>query len=111
MAGIPTFVEIGVPDASKARGFYEAVFPQWKWSDKPGGFRIRTETVTAGLHSGDEPNFVVYLSVDDLDAALESVRANGGKAGDIMEGGAEYGRFAECEDNQGVVFGLHQPPA
>lgn len=112
MTGQPTFLEIGVPDADRASEFYRAVFPDWSFGPKPGGYRIRTEGITAGLHGGDDDRrLVVYLSVPDLDKAVEAVRTQGGQAGDVMDGGAEYGRFAECVDNQGVHFGLHEPPA
>jgi predicted enzyme related to lactoylglutathione lyase len=37
------------------------------------------------------------------------VRELGGKAADPGPAEAAFGRFAQCEDPQGVRFGLHQP--
>ncbi|WP_020519191.1 VOC family protein [Catelliglobosispora koreensis] len=112
MSGVPTFMELGVPDAEKARDFYSAVFPAWNWGPKPNGFRVHTDTVTAGIHGGDDTReLVVYLSVDNIDEAVKRIRDAGGEADAIMDGGPQYGRFAECKDNQGVSFGVHEPPA
>jgi predicted enzyme related to lactoylglutathione lyase len=51
----------------------------------------------------------VYFEVDDLDAALERVRALGGETGEPQGGGA--GRYANCRDDQGVEFSIFQAAA
>jgi uncharacterized protein len=94
MTGEPSFLEIGVPNGSSARDFW-----------------IETPTMRAGLHPNDDGAIIgVYFAVPDLDSAMERVRELGGEAEDRGPGDAEFGRFAECRDNQGVYFGLHQPP-
>ena len=43
MTGEPTFFEIGVADAARARAFYGGLF----------GYRISTPTVPGGMHGDD----------------------------------------------------------
>jgi predicted enzyme related to lactoylglutathione lyase len=114
----PTFFELGVADADRARAFYEGLFG---WRMEPGpsgqGYAIDTGGVPGGLHSGD-PEAVPYLffGVDDLDAAVARVRELGGTVQESEHEGdadssARFGRFKFCRDDQGSPFGLHQPPA
>jgi predicted enzyme related to lactoylglutathione lyase len=109
--GAPSFLEFGVPDARRARSFFEALFG-WRFHDMPGDqFWIETPPLRAGVHKDDpDPSIVVYFAVDDIDAAGARVRELGGsapEAGPEVEG---FGRFTECRDDQGVRFGLRQPP-
>lgn len=109
MAGEPTFLEIGVPSGSRAREFYEKLFG-WTFHDMEGeNYWIETPTLRAGLHPDDDTKIIgVYFSVPDIRAAIERVRELGGEA-NLRPGGDGDDRFAECRDNQGVYFGLHQP--
>jgi len=111
MAGEPTFLEIGVPDGGRARTFYEGLLG---WQVTPRGndnYLLQTPTIQVGLHPHDDTKIIeVFFSVPDLDAAMKRVVELGGHA-DEPRGGGEFGRFAECTDDQGVRFGLHQPPA
>ena len=119
MAGEPTFFELGVQDAERARAFYAALFG---WSMEPGpsgqGFTIATPTVPGGLHGGDpKASPYLFFAVDDMDAAVDRVRELGGTVDDDAhaEGDeasvARFGRFRICRDDQGSPFGLHVPPA
>ena len=61
-----------------------------------------------------KPAASAFFAVDDLDVALARVAELGGAhipMGD-HDGGdaAPLGRFAICRDDQGSLFGLHQPP-
>jgi predicted enzyme related to lactoylglutathione lyase len=111
MAGEPSWFEIGVKDADRARTFYGELFG-WTFEDTGQGAVIRTPGLPGGLHGGDE-GAVPYLffSVADLAAAIEKVRALGGQADTLPGGGqdTEWGSFALCKDDQGSSFGLHQP--
>jgi len=102
------------PDASWA--FYREMF-DWKpagemvfdwgtyrmWGvddDSLGGIMMKPD---------DLPNsaWLYYVTVDDVDAAIERVEANGGK---IMNGPVDIpggGRIAQCVDPQGAWFALH----
>jgi uncharacterized protein len=110
MAGEPTFLEIGVPDGDRAHTFYTELLG---WDVTPmgsGNYLPTSPTVQVGVHSHDETRIIeVFFSVPDLEAAMKRVVELGGSADEPRAGG-EFGRFAECTDDQGVRFGLHQPP-
>jgi predicted enzyme related to lactoylglutathione lyase len=113
MHGELTFFEIGVPDSARAQTFYGRLFA---WDFPPTGDRdqvwVRTPTLRAGLHDQDaECRIAVYFSVDDIEAAVRTVRELGGQAEDPRPEEPGFGRFTACTDDQGVQFGLHQPPA
>ncbi|ONK15664.1 VOC family protein [Streptomyces sp. MP131-18] len=117
MAGEVAFIEFGVADTVRARTFYSALFG-WTFTPGPaeGGLLISGLGTPGGVHGAD-PGAVpyVFFRVEDMDAALEKVRALGGSAenmaveGDAAEQ-ARFGRFVLCRDDQGSRFGLHQPP-
>ena len=116
MNGELSFFELGVGDASRARDFYGRLFG-WEFAEQGGGAAIETPNVPGGLHGGDPgANPYVFFRVDDIDAALETVRELGGEKVDMDLGAedaetvARFGRFAMCTDDQGSGFGLHQPP-
>lgn len=117
MAGEVAFVELGVEDTQRGRRFYEELFG-WRFDRGPSGqgWLIDGAGVPAGMHPGD-PGAApyVFFRVDDLEAALETVRRLGGTIEEMdVEGDAEaiaeFGRFKLCRDDQGSRFGLHQPP-
>jgi predicted enzyme related to lactoylglutathione lyase len=118
MTGEPSFFELGVEDAERARAFYQGLFG-WQMDRGPSGkgFVIDTSGLPGGLHPGD-PGAAPYLffRVDDIDTATARVRELGGQVERIdVEGDgdsvARFGRFELCRDDQGSPFGLHQPPA
>ncbi|UZX02103.1 VOC family protein [Arthrobacter sp. CDRTa11] len=117
MSGEPVYFEIGVQDAGQGRAFYGSLFG-WKFAPGPSGgegFVIGTPGISGGMHGGD-PGAAPYLffRVDDLDSAMARVRKLGGSIDETDLGdeskAAEYGRFKLCRDDQGSVFGLHEPP-
>jgi len=112
MTGEASFLEIGVPNGRRTRDFYQALFG-WNFHEMGGdNVWIETPTVRAGVHpNDDDATIVVYFRVADIDAAVERVRELGGAAGEPGPEDRGFGRFVECRDNQGVRFGLHQPPA
>jgi predicted enzyme related to lactoylglutathione lyase len=118
MNGQPTFFELGVADADRARVFYEGLFG-WRMEPAPGGrgYAINTGGTPGGVHAG-EPEAAPYLffGVEDIDAAVARVRELGGTVHESEHEGdagseARFGRFRFCSDDQGSPFGLHQPPA
>lgn len=55
--------------------------------------------------------WLYYVSVADLDAALEAVKSGGGE---VVNGPMEVpggDRIAQCTDPQGAMFALHEPKA
>jgi uncharacterized protein len=117
MAGELSFFELGVEDVERARTFCEGLFG-WRFEPGPAGqgFAIETPTIPGGVHGGDRgATPYVFFAAEDMDAALERVRALGGSVDELdIEGTEEsierFGRFKLCRDDQGSPFGLHQPP-
>lgn len=109
MSGEPTHFELGVADVARARTFYGTLLG-WRFHELGTGAWIDTGGVRGGVHPDDPaPGITVYFEVPDLDAALRRVRALGGTPGEASQEEPGFGRFAECADDQGVRFGLHQP--
>src|SRR4051794_39016744 len=110
MAGEPTFVEIGVPDGTRARNFFVALLGWQATPMSTDNYLLQTPTIPVGVHTHDEDRaMLVFFSVPDLDSAMKRVVELGGAADEPRSGG-ELGRFAICRDDQGLRFGLHQPP-
>ena len=118
MAGELSFFEIGVEDVERGRAFYGGLFGwEFETGSEGGGSTISGASTPGGIHGGD-PGASPYLffAVDDLDAAVDRVRALGGEVEEVDDDGededsiARFGRFKLCRDDQGSRFGLHQPP-
>lgn len=112
MHGELTFFEIGVPHSGRAQAFYAALFG-WEFPSTGEGDQVwvRTPTLKAGLHDQDsEARIAAYFAVDDIDKAVQTVRSLGGTAEQPLPEEPGFGRFTACTDDQGVRFGLHQPP-
>jgi uncharacterized glyoxalase superfamily protein PhnB len=107
--GDPVYLTVQVPDGARARDFYEAVLG---WSAVPGrvpdGWQVENTTPLVGIGGGAERTGVVpTYCVDDIEVAVAAVRTAGGEAGEIDR--QPYGLMAQCHDDQGLPFGLHQP--
>lgn len=106
---------LSAPDPDRAAAFYAAVLG-WEYTPGhvPGGRNVEGRSTPLGIGGGG-PGFHLSFAVDDVSAAVERVRAAGGTAGD--PGDRDYGPAADCTDDQGVPFSLHQaggaarPPA
>jgi uncharacterized protein len=105
------YASLQVPDAGRAAAFYAAVFG-WEYepSHNPRARQVPGATPPQGLWGG-QPRTTLFCSyvVDDAVAAAARVRAAGGQAGDPVE--RPYGLVADCTDNQGTRFAVHQYPA
>lgn len=118
--GRPLHFEIHVDDMERARSFYEKIFG-WsfqKWG--PVDYYVITtgEEGTPGINGGMLPRqggkgdrvtgWVNTVGVDDIDATLAAVEANGGTIAlpkDKMEG---VGWVAYAKDTEGNIFGMIQ---
>jgi uncharacterized glyoxalase superfamily protein PhnB len=102
-------VALMAPDSGRAREFYEAVLQVPFSSGHPGAWRTEeTRPPLAILPSPEaEPEVQLSFRVDDIAAAVERVRAAGGRAGE--PGRRRFGLSAECTDDQGTTFRLWQP--
>jgi predicted enzyme related to lactoylglutathione lyase len=113
MTGEPTHIELGAPDAKKAKAFFGTLFG-WTFEQFGGGDQaaIQTPTIRGGLHDGvTTTTLTTYFRVDDISEAVTSVRRLGGHAEDPSPEEPGFGRFSTCTDDQGIPFGLHQPRA
>jgi uncharacterized protein len=106
------YASLWMPDIERAAAFYTFVLG-WVYepSHDPRGRQVPGVTPPQGLFGG-QPRSTLFCSyvVDDAAAAAARVRAAGGQAGEPIRG--PYGIVAECTDDQGTRFAVHQyPPA
>jgi predicted enzyme related to lactoylglutathione lyase len=104
------YASLQVPDIERAAAFYTAVFGwQYEPSHDPRARQVPTATPHQGLWGG-QPRSGLFCSyvVDDAVEAVARVRAAGGQASDPIA--RPYGLLAECTDDQGTPFAVHQPP-
>lgn len=115
MRGEVSFFELGVGDPGRAREFYGSLFG-WTFADEGSGATIETPNIPGGIHGGDAgASPLVFFRVESIDDALAQVRALGGELSSDLSGEdpstvEQFGRFALCVDDQGSMFGLHEPP-
>jgi predicted enzyme related to lactoylglutathione lyase len=105
------YASLWIPDIGRAAAFYAAVFG-WAYepSHNPRARQVPGVAPPQGLWGG-QPRSTLFCSyvVDDAVAAAARARAAGGQAGDPIR--RPYGLVAECTDNQGTRFAVHQYPA
>ena len=105
------YASLWIPDIDRAAAFYAAVLG-WAYepSHDPRARQAPGATPPQGLWGGQpRPTLFCSYVVDDAVAAAARVRAAGGQAGEPIE--RPYGVVAECTDNQGTRFAVHQYPA
>ena len=105
------YASLWIPDIGRAAAFYAAVFG-WEYepSHDPRARQVPGATPPQGLWGG-QPRATLFCSyvVDDATAAVARIRAAGGRAGDPVQ--RPYGLVADCTDDQGTRFAVHQYPA
>jgi uncharacterized glyoxalase superfamily protein PhnB len=96
-------------DAHRAMEFYQAVLQVPFPSGHPGAWRADQTSPPLGIRSsqGAEPGVQLSYRVDDITAAVDRVRAAGGRADEPVR--RPFGLLAECVDDQGTAFRLWQP--
>jgi len=96
-------------DADQARRFYEAVLQVPFSAAHPGAWRAHETRPPLSIFSSDvtEPEVQLSYRVDDIAAAIERVRAAGGRAGEPER--RPFGLLVACTDDQGATFRLWQP--
>lgn len=103
------YVTLGMPDADRAREFFGDVLG-WRFTSGSveQGWQVEGIRPMAGLWGGAlAPEVQLCFRVDDLDAAVRRVIANGGRAQEpTLE---PYGRLVDCADDQGLQFQLWEP--
>jgi uncharacterized glyoxalase superfamily protein PhnB len=96
-------------DAHQAKEFYEAVLRMPFSPGHPGTWRTAETRPPLGIwpSEGAQPEVQLSYRVDDIAAAVERVRAAGGRADEPER--KPYGLLADCVDDQGATFRLWQP--
>jgi uncharacterized protein len=109
--GTPSYIELCVEDADKARAFYGALLG-WSTEGDVGPGQASTGGLNVGIHDHDPSSLLeIFFSVNDLDSAIARLAELGGQTvSEINAENASFGRWVECRDDQGVRFGLRQPP-
>ena len=112
-----THFELSTPDLEKTAAFYRAAFG-WtveKWEGPIEYWLVSTgDASTPGINGGlmFNPGFtgtINTIEVEDIDASIAAVLANGGEIlfpKDVIPG---VGYMAYFKDNCGITVGLHQP--
>ncbi len=101
--GEVVYASLWTPDIGLAERFYGEVLG---WVPAPGsGPQGRQVGRYLGMWGGQQRATVLLCSaVADVDAAVDVVRAAGGSAEEPSD--EEYGRVANCVDDQGIPFAL-----
>jgi predicted enzyme related to lactoylglutathione lyase len=118
MNGKICYLEIPAVDVGESAAFYQAVFG-WQprrrgdgataFDDATGGAGASGAYVTGRLPSTGV-GALVYVMVDDVEATIVKIVANGGKI--VQPVGADAPEItARFADVAGNVFGLYQEPA
>lgn len=120
-AGSFCWIELHATDQNAAKKFYSALFG-WQANDMPMGpgdfytiFRLEGRDAAAGCtlrpeerSQGIPPHWLIYIAVDNTDAAVSKGQQLGGKilapAFDVMDAG----RMAIIQDPIGAVFCIWQ---
>ena len=122
MSGDIGWVDLTIADAEGVRDFYARVV---NWSFAPvdmGDYAdfamipAEAEAPVAGIchargvNAALPPTWLVYINVDDLDAAIDQATTLGGSliAGPIGDAGEQ--RFAVLRDPAGAAFALTEAP-
>ena len=113
--------ELGTRDVASSRDFYGAVF-DWSVEDQDmgpmgtyhlwkGGDDLRGGMMDITGRVPDEvpSHWMVYFTVPDADAAVETAKANGGEVSFGPADIPDTGRFAIIQDPQGAVFSVMAP--
>ena len=119
--GTPSYIDLATTDLNAAKSFYGALFG-WDATDMPAGDQgiytmlSKNGKDVAGLYelspemaaAGVPPNWTTFITVADVDAAVEAVRAAGGavvtEPFDVMTSG----RMAVAQDPSGATFAMWQ---
>lgn len=119
--GTIAWTDLTVPDAEAVRNFYSEVVG---WQFEPvdmGGYHDFNmnlpesgKTVAGICHSRGPnadlpPQWLIYITVENLDASVKRCEELGGKVLAGPKGGGEYGRFCVIQDPAGAVAALFEP--
>lgn len=109
-------LEITADDLDRATNFYATAFG-WELESSPfvDGYVVAGTGEGQGIDAAimrrayQSQPAIAWLDVDDIDAALESVRAAGGEVVGEVQTIPTQGRVGYVRDTEGNLLGLRQP--
>lgn len=110
MAGGLGYYVVNVPDAVRAKDFYNAVLG---WNAEQGEdpktyYHVGGSQPAGGINGGTEsPDITTYFLTDDAKETVGRIRELGGQAPDPSQW--ESGWSTHCTDDQGGRFAIWQP--
>jgi hypothetical protein len=120
-AGAFVWVELGTTDQAAAKNFYGSLFG-WEANDMPMGpdehytiFRLQGRDAAAAytlrpdMSGGAPPNWLPYISVENVDDAAARAAQMGGKVVAPPMDVFDAGRMSVVQDPGGATFALWQP--
>lgn len=106
------WLEIKCTDFAAMKAFYGSVFG-WKFQPFMDGYEIYTTPAglmggfsSMGLEQWDKPTAIPFIYVPDVEAALQSVDAAGGKRMFGPEAVGEDGKIGIFADPSGTIYGF-----
>ena len=109
------YVEIPANDVEASAAFYEAVFG-WRLRKRGDGATAFDDTLgevsgtwVTGRPPAPDPGLLLYVMVDDAEAAVEAIVAHGGELVRPIGGDAPE-ITARFRDPGGNVIGIYQEP-
>lgn len=107
--GDVVYASVWAGDVARAAEFYGSVLG-WELERNERGYDVVDSWLNLGIYAvPDDLGLFCCYAVDDLDVAVERVRAAGGTATDVEV--RPYGRISDCTDDQGAPFALTTVPA
>ena len=109
------YIEIPATDPAASSDFYKRVFG-WNVRHRSDGATAFDDTTgevsgawIVGRPPATQPGFVIYIMVDSVEQAVETVIANGGEI--VQPIGGDTPELTACfRDPGGNVIGLYQEP-
>ena len=110
------YIDIPATDIAKSAEFYRNCFG-WEIRTRSNGSVAFNDAVnqvsgtwSTGRTAASDPGFLIYIMVDDIERAVEKVKANGGEITQAV--GADHPELtARFRDPAGNVLGLYQEPS
>ena len=120
--GMPSWVDLGTTDIDAAEKFYSGLFG-WTADRQPAGegmiysMQSIDGKSVAGIYdqppdqreAGIPPNWLTYITVDDIDAIAAKVGSAGGQLAQEPFEAMDAGKMAVAVDPSGGVFAVWEP--
>jgi hypothetical protein len=104
------YFTVPVKDVTKGKAFYGRLF-DWQFEDESESYGHVTnmDTPAGGVAQMDGDRPAVWFRVDDINAAVATVRDLGGHAQEPSQSAS--GWSSKCRDDQGTTFNLWEAAA